>query len=82
MSLASMVSTVGVTLLLGAYWAASTGRLQRGQVFHALNFLGAAVAAVGSALIPFVPFIVLELCWAVVALRDLIRERRHHAIAE
>jgi hypothetical protein len=48
-----------------------------------LNFLGAGLACYSSWLIGFMPFVLLEGCWAVVAavalLRFLLRRRRRAA---
>ncbi len=72
MTTAEVVSTIGVTVLLLSYWLERSGRLQVGPTVHALNTVGATTAAVGSALIPFVPFVVLEACWSLLSLRQLI----------
>jgi len=77
-SVAEVVSTLGVALILGAY----TLRRQRWMTVtrHAsMNAVGAALAAVGSAMIGFVPFVVLESVWCLVSLRELVIERRRLA---
>lgn len=73
--MAEIISTVGVTLLLVAYWAERRDRIGE-RPYLALNFVGATLAAIGSLLIPFIPFVVLESCWAAIALRDLLRTSR------
>jgi hypothetical protein len=73
--MAEVISTVGVTLLLVAYWAERRDRIGE-RLYLALNFVGATLAAIGSLLIPFVPFVVLESSWAAIALRDLLRTRQ------
>ncbi len=75
MSLEEVISTVGVALILGVYilrrrpWMTAT--------LHAAgNAVGAGLAAIGSAMIGFVPFVVLESVWCLVSLRELVVELR------
>jgi hypothetical protein len=75
-SAAELISTVGVTLLLAAYALERSGRLRVGACLHAVNAVGATTAAVGSALIPFLPFVILESCWALLSLRELFLSLR------
>ncbi|MEN9504871.1 MAG: hypothetical protein RI958_797 [Actinomycetota bacterium] len=75
MNVEELISTVGVALILGVYmlrrrpWMTAT--------LHATgNAVGAGLAAIGSALIGFVPFLVLESVWCLVSLRELAIELR------
>jgi hypothetical protein len=81
MTAAEIISTAGVTVLLATYWLERSGRLPVGPRVHSLNMIGAGTAAIGSALIPFIPFVVLESCWALLSLRELLRSRRPTAAA-
>ncbi len=73
--MAEVISSAGVTLLLVAYWAERRDRISE-RSYLVVNFVGATLAAIGSLLIPFVPFVVLESSWAAITLRDLLRTRR------
>lgn len=77
MTPADVVGTAGVTLLLLAFALQLTGRLSRRSVpYAALNLLGASLACWAATQIPFVPFVVLEGTWAIVAGAALVRAVR------
>lgn len=77
---ADWIGSGGVFLLLVAYFANLTGRIDRGStVYHAMNALGAGSACFASYLIGFLPFVVLEGTWTLVsvaALAGLASERQ------
>jgi hypothetical protein len=72
---------VGVTLLLIAFFL-NLFRLSKAESlsYLALNLVGAALACASSYLIDFLPFVLLEGTWAVVAAialaRKVLRARR------
>lgn len=69
-----IVGSIGVAILLGAFFANLMGWLAtRSRIYFSLNGVGAAVAAYASWGIGFMPFVVLEGTWAVVAFVSLIR---------
>jgi hypothetical protein len=72
---ATIVGFAGVALLLIAFLL-NLARVLRadGYAYTALNFVGAALACYSSYLIGFVPFVVLEGVWAVVAAGALVRK--------
>jgi uncharacterized protein (DUF2062 family) len=73
-NLEESISTVGVALILGVYI------LRRRPWMTAARYaVGAGLAAIGSAMIGFVPFVVLESVWCLVSLRDLVLELRRPA---
>jgi hypothetical protein len=77
MTLSDAIGTVGVAILMLAFALSSFGRLAPdARSYHALNALGAALACAASLRIGFVPFVVLEALWTVVALAALLRGRR------
>lgn len=74
MSVAEAIGSLGVALLLGAFLANLVGWLGRdARAYHALNALGAGLACWASWRIGFVPFVVLEGAWTLVALAALWR---------
>ena len=74
MTLADWIGSLGVALLLLAFFANAIGRLgATSQAYHALNAVGAALAAWASWQIGFLPFVVLEGTWCLVALVALAR---------
>jgi hypothetical protein len=73
----TVIGSAGVALLLAAFGLNLSGRLpQDGRAYPALNLVGAATAAYASWLISFLPFVVLEGVWAIVAGLALLRSLR------
>lgn len=72
---ATVIGFVGVALLLLAFLL-SLFRLLRldGYPYTTLNFVGAALACYSSYLISFMPFVVLEGVWALIAGGAIIRK--------
>ncbi len=77
MSAAEAVGSIGVALLLVAFFLNLFGYLdRRTRPYHVVNALGAGLACYASWLIGFVPFVVLEGAWAAVAVIALLRRPR------
>jgi hypothetical protein len=71
---ATWIGSTGVALLLIAFLANLFERLRaESRLYSGLNFVGAALACWSSWLIQFMPFVVLEGAWSVVALVGLVR---------
>jgi hypothetical protein len=81
MSYDSIVGTVGVSLILLAYFLQTFGLMQRGKSYFLLNTVGAALACYASLLIHYWPFVVLEGVWTLVSIigffNSLFREERN-----
>lgn len=76
MSLAEGMGSLGVGLLLVAFLLNLAGVLQHDSRFYqGLNGIGAGLACWASWLIGYVPFVVLEGTWSLVALAALVRGR-------
>ena len=74
MTHSELVGTVGVAMLLVAYFGNAYGRLPSGSLaYRALNAAGAAFACWASFQIRFIPFVVLEAIWFAVAAAALLR---------
>ncbi len=77
MPFSTLVGTLGVGLLLAAFFLHLVGRLARdGYPYLVLNLAGGALAAWASWLIDYLPFVVLEGTWALVAAVALARRAR------
>jgi hypothetical protein len=73
----ALLGSIGVALLLGAFFANLVGWLHaQSRTYQGLNVLGAGIAAYASYGIGFLPFVVLEGTWCIVALVSLLRPRR------
>lgn len=73
----TMVGSIGVAILLGAFLLNVVRRLRADSVpYLVLNAVGAGLAGWSSWLIGFIPFVILEGTWAAVALAGLLRAAR------
>jgi uncharacterized membrane protein len=74
---ATWIGALGVTLLLLAFLLSLLRAVRQDDwSYLALNLAGAALACWSSWRIQFMPFVVLEGTWAVVALGGLVRKLR------
>jgi hypothetical protein len=71
-----IIGSVGVTLLLIAYFMNLFKLLRQGsKTYGILNIAGAGLACYASVMIDFIPFVILEGIWAVVAFIGMFRKR-------
>ncbi len=70
----TVLGSLGVSLLLVAYAGGSSRLLPDRRVLAGMNVLGASLACIASALLGFLPFVILEAAWVLAAFVDL---RRH-----
>lgn len=75
MTTSNIIGSLGVALLLIAY-AMNLFKVwpQTSKAYGALNAVGAGLACYASLMIGFVPFVILEGIWAIVALLGLFRQ--------
>lgn len=74
MSLANILATSGVTILLGAFILNSRKLLTAdSRRYNVLNVVGAVLCGFSAYLIKFYPFVVLEGAWAIFAFVSLYR---------
>jgi hypothetical protein len=74
MTQATLISTLGVSLLLLAFLGSSSKVIaQQSLAYWLLNLIGGAMATVGAWLIGSVPFMVLEAVWTVASLFGLVK---------
>jgi hypothetical protein len=77
MSMAEIVGSVGVAMLLIAFFMNLFGLLgTRTFTYQAMNAVGAGISCYASYLIGFAPFVVLEATWCAVALVAMARGAR------
>lgn len=74
MSLADIIATIGISILLIAFILNSRNLISADKkLYNILNIIGAALCGYSAYLISFYPFVVLETVWAVVALISLFK---------
>jgi len=71
MSYSSIVGSLGVLLLLGAFFLHLFRFITQGRLYILLNIIGAGLSCYASVLIRYWPFVVLEGCWVLVSLAGL-----------
>ena len=74
MDTTDIIGTAGVGLLLLAYLLLMMKVLNRNDnIYIVMNLLGASIACYASVMLDFMPFIILEAFWALIALAALLR---------
>jgi len=68
-----IIGTVGVGLILLAYFCNTFDFLEEGKAFFLLNSIGAALACYASLLINYWPFVILEGTWFLVSVIGFIK---------
>jgi hypothetical protein len=77
MTITDWVGSVGVAILLIAFFLNLRGRLSKDSIAYILmNVVGGGMACVASILLKYLPFIVLEGAWTLVSLISLARNFR------
>ncbi|MCX6233253.1 MAG: hypothetical protein NT175_00810 [Bacteroidetes bacterium] len=77
MTLTDWTGTLGVTILLVAFFLNITDKISRDSLpYILLNLTGAGSACVAAILLKFAPFIVLEVVWSFVSVMALIKHFR------
>jgi hypothetical protein len=80
MKLNDWIGFAGVTILLIAFFLNLTHKLSKDSTTYILlNIIGAGIACLASVLINYLPFIILEGCWACVSIWALINYYRTKA---
>ena len=74
MSYTDVISTIGVSLILLAFFLNTFKYLaESSKLYFILNIVGGAFACYGSILLNSIPFIILEGTWSLVALVGLMK---------
>lgn len=76
MTTPDLFGTAGVSLLLLAYFLNLFKLIrQESRLYGLLNLVGSGLACYASVLIGFIPFVVLEVTWALVAIIGIVRHQ-------
>lgn len=77
MEYSTIIGSLGVCLLLIAFFLSLFKVIsQQSHSYLWLNLVGAGLAAYASWLIQFIPFVVLEIAWTLVAFAGLVNKLR------
>jgi hypothetical protein len=78
MNTSNIIASIGVALLLVAYFLNLFKLLpQESKAYGILNVIGAALACYASFMMGFIPFVILEGTWALVALVAMFRMKKN-----
>lgn len=73
MNITDWIGTIGVSILLVAYFLQLKNYIQKESISYLLlNFLGAGIAGIASVLLNYWPFIILEGIWTIVSIIGII----------
>jgi uncharacterized protein with PQ loop repeat len=76
MEYSTLIGSIGVSLLLLAFFFSLFKIIsQESNAYLWLNLVGACIAAYASWLIHYIPFVVLECAWTMVALGGILKKR-------
>ncbi len=77
MDMPTLIGSLGVALLLLAFFLTLFQYIaQDGFAYIAMNIMGAGLACWSSWMIAFMPFVVLEAVWCLVAVAALVKRAR------
>ena len=71
-----LMGTLGVALILMAYFLDTIGMVKDKKLFFVLNIIGAGLACYAAYLIGFMPFVILEGAWTLVSIYGLMKTMR------
>jgi len=78
MTVIDWIGFLGAMLLLAAYFLVSFKMIKAGGLIYILlNCAGAAIATVAAILLPYLPFVLLEGAWFLIAVVSLFRLKRN-----
>lgn len=73
---------IGVTLLLLAFFLNLKDKIKTDSLTYLLlNFFGAGIACLASVLLNYLPFVILEGCWALVSAVGLVKFATKNKVA-
>lgn len=76
MDLANILNSIGVVFILLAFILLTLKKVNHSSVsYNVLNLIGSALAAVGAYMLHAVPFTVLNVAWACVAVYALAKKK-------
>ena len=77
MSISNIIGSLGVTLMLVAYFLNLFGYIRQDtRIYAFLNILGAGLSCYASILIHYWPFVVLEAIWCFLGLMSLFGKKK------
>lgn len=77
MTLVDWIGSIGVSLLLIAYFLNLKEKVQHNSLIYILlNIFGAVLACIASIMLHYIPFVILESCWIIVSIAELFKLKK------
>lgn len=73
--MSNLVTSIGVLLILIAYFSNTLGKLSQNKLYFGLNIAGSMFAGYGAFLVELWPIVFLEFIWAIVSFYKAISIR-------
>ncbi len=81
MTISDIFGSLGVALLLIAFFLNLFKIISsESKLYGVMNIIGAGLSCYASVLIGFIPFVILEATWAIVAAAGLIKSNRQNML--
>ena len=81
MIITDVIGFIGVSILLTAYFLNLFDKIGKNSfIYLQMNFIGAGLACLASVLMNYLPFIILEGCWAVVSALGIFKYIKQNKI--
>jgi hypothetical protein len=71
----NIITSVGVFLILVAYYLEVNEKIQKKQYFS-LNIIGSLLAGVGAYMVQLWPIVFLEIVWALISLKEIFEMKK------
>jgi hypothetical protein len=69
--MSNIITSLGVFLILVAFFGNVTDRLPKNSIYFWLNVIGSLLAGVGAFMVQLWPIVILEFIWATVSLYEI-----------
>jgi hypothetical protein len=72
----NIITSVGVFLILVAYYLEVNDKITRNKTYFTLNIIGSLLAGVGAFMVQLWPIVFLEIVWAIISLKEIFELKK------
>jgi hypothetical protein len=72
----NIITSVGVFLILVAYYLEVNDKITRNKTYFTLNIIGSLLAGVGAYMVQLWPIVFLEIIWAIISLKEIFELKK------
>jgi hypothetical protein len=69
----NFITSIGVTLILAAFYLEVSGKLNKNALYFWLNAIGSILAGVGAYMVALWPLVFLEVVWTLISIYELFK---------